>query len=307
MIFASPSLQNALEQVRRQPPLSPEEKALRAVHDNFAFEENVGPQRLAAFESLRGGGNDLRARAREYFERSVQGSKRGHVPSTFHAINTQALMSAAIEDNQTIVRVECIDDYFTANPAEPKALTLLDTVSTSLSGPLVRHLDSFPGERPAFGCFKAEVKSELKDRDNWLMRLVQRLGLGHWAPPAGISMRFALMEYSVGEVRNQARALADLAQPFAKPTVLDAGNSPFFFPAPATSRHGFAADLAPKPDQKNIREFLHIRIKYRPEHVSRIGTLHGPIAHGDLKSIRNAHLAVLRKQCDAPDFAAEMP
>lgn len=307
MRFASSDLQTILDTARAHVPATAEERAVRAVHDNFAFEENVGSDRQAEFERLPVPSSDLRARMQKYFERSVQGGRRGHLPSTFSPINAPALMAAAIEDNQTIVRLECVEDYFTANPPETDADTLETSLKPALTAPLVRHLDSFAGERPAFGCFKAEVKRELKDKGNWLIRLIQRLGLGHWAPPAGTRLRFALMEYSVGEVKRQAAGLTGLAQPFAKPTVLDARNSPFFFPSPADSKEGFAADLDPTPGQNSIREFLHIRIKYAPEHVTRIGTLHGPISHNDLKAIRNAHLTAVRERCHRADFGAEMP
>lgn len=306
MRFLNPSLQASLEAARAITPATPEEQAARARNDNFAFEENVAADRQAQFESLAVAG-DLAARAQRYFDRLVQGATRGHLPSTFHPVNAQALMSTAIEDNQTIIRLECVEDFFTANPPEDDVDTLESSLAPSLTTPLVRHLDSFPGERPAFGAFKAEVKAELKDKTDWLIRLIRRLGLGHYAPPAGISLRFALMEYSVGEVKRQAAALAGLASPFAKPTVLESRNSQFFFPSPMGSAEGFAADLAPTPGQKSIREILHTRIKYAPEHVTRIGTLRGPIDHGDLKTMRNAHLTAVRDRCARPDFAAEMP
>jgi hypothetical protein len=74
MRFASPDLQTILDSVR-------------AVHDNFAFEENVGSDRQAEFERLAVPSSDLRARMQKYFERSVQGGRRGHLPSTFSPIN----------------------------------------------------------------------------------------------------------------------------------------------------------------------------------------------------------------------------
>ena len=90
--------------------------ALRAVGDNFAFEENVGPDRLADFEAFNPTNPNLRATAGEYFWELVQGVERTHTPSTFRPVNRSALLPGDIEPAQKIIRIERVDEALNKLP-----------------------------------------------------------------------------------------------------------------------------------------------------------------------------------------------
>lgn len=148
----------------------------RALGDNFLFEENVGSDRQADFEGVSVTGPGLRAGAADYFFTTVQGVRRGHTPTTFSPVNGPALLPAGIEPVRKIVRLECIDDALSrmavtlrageaAMAASPREASVLD--------PLIRVLNQYPGARPAFACFKAEVAADLREPD-WLIRLLAR-------------------------------------------------------------------------------------------------------------------------------------
>ena len=226
---------------------SARDPALRAVGDNFAFEENVGPKRLVDFEEFDAMGGGLKKIAAEYYHSSVQGEERNHTPSTFRLVNASALMSVNIERAQKIVRVEHVDDAL--QKAQMNFDDLRDAVASnppddSVVAPFLRVLNEYSGARPAFACFKAEVAADLAELD-WLSRLRVRLGLGHHALSDGQTAHFALMEYTVGEVFEQATDAIE--RPFAIPTVLESRNSEFFFPAPSGSGEGYAVDLDTLP------------------------------------------------------------
>jgi hypothetical protein len=284
----------------------------RAIGDNFAFEENVGSDRLADFECFVATAPGLVPIAAEYFFVSVQGLRRDHLPSTFAPANASALMRADIEPTQRIVRIERLDDILsrggTASRAEIDAdfARLHDAVATrpmdrSVVDPMIRALNLYPGARPSFACFKAEVAADLATTD-WLPPLHGRLGLGHHALAAGEFGHFALMQYTVADVLSQA----NVVQPFAIPTVLEARNSEYFFPAPVGQGIGYAVDLDPTAGRDWIREFLHIRLTYSPDHLARVARLTGPTPDLGLAAVRDAHLTRVRARCTRPDYGAPM-
>jgi hypothetical protein len=289
----------------RRPPL-------RAIGDNFVFEENVSPDRMADFENFRSTVTGLRPVAAEYFFAMVQGTRRDHLPVTFAPVNAAALMAAGIEPTQKIVRVERLDDLLnrggTATAAEIVAdFTRLEAAvaahppERAVIDPLLRTLNLYPGARPAFACFRAEVAADLAELD-WLVRLHARLGLGHHALPDSETAHFALMQYTAAEVFRQAA----VTQPFAVPTVLEARNSEFFFPAPAGQGVGYAVDLDPAAGRDGIREFLHVRLTYGAEHLVRVGRLTGPSSAIRLAAVRDAHLERVRGRCSRPDYGEPM-
>jgi hypothetical protein len=284
----------------------------RALGDNFAFEENVGPNRLAHFEAFPATARGLLPVAAEYFFASVQGTRRDHVPSTFLPLNAEALMPAGIEPTQKIVRIERLNDILNgsgaATPGElqnafDRLRDALDAspADRSVIDPIIRQFSIFPGARPAFACFKAEAAPDLAAPD-WLPRLIDRLGLGHFALTGGESGYFALMQYTVGEVFKQAT----VGRPFAVPTVLEARGSEYFFPAPTGQGVGYAVDLDPSARRDLIREFLHARLTYRADHMARVGQLTGPSSAIDLAATRDAHLARIHARCTRKDYGATM-
>ncbi|MBF0307843.1 MAG: hypothetical protein HQL41_19695 [Alphaproteobacteria bacterium] len=282
----------------------------RARGDNFAFDEHVGPDRLADFESFDFQAPGLKGACGEYFYSSVEGAERTHVPSTFASINERALRYENIEDNQKIVRLERIDDALGAagHANERDAAFERLTAATgfqrdeSVIQPILRQFEAYIGARPVFACFHCEVATDLKAPD-WLPRLVARLGLGHHVLQRGERGYFALMTYTVGEVREQAR---HIAHPFAVPTVLESRGSPHFFPAPYGRREGYAVDLDHRADRVSICEFLHARLSYRPAHLVKVGRLDGPTPDLDLAAVRDAHLRRVRERVGRPDFGAPM-
>jgi hypothetical protein len=284
----------------------------RAIGDNFAFEENVGADRLADFERFGATVTGLLPIAAEYFSVSVQGFRRGHIPSTFAPVNASALMSAGIEPTQKIVRIERLDEILSRGGAASRAeidtdfARLRDAVEAhpmdrSVVDPLIRSLNLYPGARPSFACFKAEAASDLATPD-WLPGLLARLGLGHYALKVGEIGHVALMQYTVEEVFKQAT----VAHPFAVPTVLESRGSEYFFPAPAGQGVGYAVDLDPAAGRDWIREFLHVRLTYRADHLARVARLTGPTPAIGVAAVRDAHLTRVRAKCARPDYGAPM-
>lgn len=272
----------------------------RAMGDNFAFEENLGPDRVKHFEKFVGDQPGLIPNTEQYFFEAVQGQLRSHVPVTFQPINSQALMSAGIEPNQTIARIECIDtplvdsgtDYaaLAANPRDP-----------SLSTPLLRAMNQYAGARPAFACFRAELADDLT-ADDWLPRLIARLGLGHFAAKRGETKRFALMKYLAKEVVDSTH----VKQPFAIPTVLESRCNEFFCPAPPGPGVGYAVDLDAATGRGWVREFLHMRVTWKAEHLDRLGAITGPTPPLALAAARDAHIGRLRTAADRPNYGEDM-
>jgi hypothetical protein len=274
----------------------------RAIGENFAIEENVGPNRRAHFEGETTREAELREAAEAYFRDTVQGMARGHPSSTFDpTLNAEALLPATVEGNQKIIRLEKIDGLIAAEPDLD-----FDRLQGAIGGRsggrdldvLAQFVDLFrtyPGERPAFVTWKSEVEADLKAAD-WLDRLIGRLGLLHHFHGPG---KFALMEYLAQDVIDTA-ANRGVARPFALGTVLECRNNPAFFPAPRGGRTGFAVGL----DADAARELLHMRIDYLPTHVVKLGQRTGPKPVPDLAAARLRHAGWVRTVANRPDFGS---
>jgi hypothetical protein len=278
-----------------------------AIGENFSIEENVGDSRRDHFESYTVADSELRNAANSYFRGSVQGNIRGHTSSTFEpALNEMALLPSTIEPNQKIVRLERIDRLISNDPdlafdrlIEAHRDRDDDTLTAFTNLFLV-----FPGERPAFAAFKAEVDEDLKKPD-WVRRLILRMGLYHHFPIAdGEIYKFALMEYAGTDVFSQAEPKT-IERPFALATVLECQNNPAFFPVPRGSPNRFTVDfLDETPAAPTVREVLHIRLDYGKQHVLKFGQLSGPADRPDLVAARERHLAALRSATGRDDFGA---
>jgi hypothetical protein len=264
----------------------------------------VGSDRAADFEGFGAIDPGLLAAVGAYFFTSVQGNRRDHTPSTFTAMNAAALMSDGIDPNQKIVRIERIDDVLDSRRLDFEAIRrglAGSPPDASVVAPLIRALNEYTGARPAFACFRAEVAPDLAAAD-WLPRLRERLGLGHFSPADGETWHFARMEYTAAEVFSQAA----MAQPFAVPTVLDTRASEFFFPAPAGVGFGYTVDLDPAAVRATVREFLHVRLTYEVRHMVKVAALAGPLPATPLAAARDAHLGRVRAACGRPDYGAMM-
>ena len=110
------------------------------------------------------------------------------------------------------------------------------------------------------------------------------------------------MQYTVAEIIAQT----NIATPFAVPTVLEARNSEYFFPAPAGRGVGYTVDLRAAGGQVLTREFLHVRLTYKAHHLLRVAQMTGPTPQVALAAARDAHLAGLRTRCTRPDYGAMM-
>ncbi|NBB82910.1 MAG: hypothetical protein GVY28_05835 [Alphaproteobacteria bacterium] len=278
----------------------------RAVGENWRLEENVSEDRQRAFETLPV--NDLKTAAQAYFDASVQGTGRDHASSTFDpAVNDPALLGATVDPNQKIVRLEQIDFALSKEGADGGGLTYERLAGSLPESPerrlLAEAFQQFANARPAFAAFRAEMAADLK-RDDWLLRVIRRLGLIHLLPAAGQTLHFALMEYTAKEVLAQARAAATpVDRPFALATVLEARWHAAFHPVPAGSANGFAVDICDDPKPAMAQEVLHVRFDYEPRHVVRFGWLAGPIAVTGIAGHRRAHRRRLRSDAGCAAFA----
>jgi len=304
MEFLRADLQNDLAHLR-----SSRSAPDRAVGDNFAFEERVGDARRRAFEADGPTTNQLLILLADHFRLRVQGALRSHIPVTFATINNGAIYEPDIEANQKIVRVECIDhalNNMRRSFADIEQAARPSARDDDLIGQLVDQFALYPGARPAFVAFKSEVAPDLGEPD-WLLRLRNRLGLGHYSPMPGQRQRFALMEYLVKDVVAEWRPLEmrGAHRPFAFPTVLESQGSAYFFPSPQELPSSFAVDLG-GPGRTFIREMLHIRITYIPDHLTKVGELVGPLAPFQLGFVRDGHLEQLRRESGRVDFGSDM-
>ena len=279
----------------------------RAVGDNLQFEERVCTTRRDNFENADGTISSLIDLQALYFAVAVQGTRRDHVPATFAAANEDALYRPDLEPNQKIVRLECLDDILRGtnrtfaelvNAREPA------TRDEDLVAHIVDQFALYPGARPAFVAFKSEVAGAA----DWLMRLRNRMGLGHYQPAPGQRQAFGLMEYLVKDVIAEWHPLEPrgAVRPFAFPTVLDGkGVSSYFFPSPRNLPSSFAVDLN-GPGRDPIREMLHVRITYKMHHLTRVGELVGPLPPIKLAAARDAHLERLRRDSGRGNFGGAM-
>jgi hypothetical protein len=281
----------------------------RAIGDNFLFEERVSDERRIFFENFDASAAQLAALHRKHFNSAVQGVRRNHIPTTFQVLNNQALYEPDIEPNQKLIRLERIDDILNGAGQDYAALRgALSPRDDALISTIVDQWKIFPGARPSFVAFKSELDEDLQKSD-WITRLRDRLGLGHFSPAPGERQSFALMEYKVRDVLDEWAALKSrgVERPFAFPTVLEAPGSPHYFPSPAGSAAGFTIDLTEtEGNRPPIREFLHIRLNYRTEHLVRVGQLVGPMPEVRLGAARDAHLDKLRRQSGRTDFGLMM-
>ena len=161
----------------------------------------------------------------------------------------------------------------------------------------------FSGERPAFAVFKLDIENDLGEPD-WLQRFVTRAGLFHHYPynPEDPAI-FALMEYTAGDVVQQALAKG-LESCFAVPTVLESMNNPAFCPTPRSSGSGYAVDLHERDcSVSRVREILHARFDYSWEHVKRLVKWSGAVAP-DVEMAVERQLDFLRRISGREDFGA---
>ena len=137
-----------------------------AVGDNCAFEERVCDVRRDAFEAA--AISPLMDLLAYHFKLDVQGALRSHIPVTFTTINDGAIYRPDVEPNQKIVRIECIDtplNDIRRSFADIEQAVRPGHRDIDLVAQLVDQLRLYPGARPAFVAFKAEVVADLGASD----------------------------------------------------------------------------------------------------------------------------------------------
>ena len=85
------------------------------------------------------------------------------------------------------------------------------------------------------------------------------------------------------------------------PTVLDGWFSEAFCPAPKGERVGRVVDLSSRLENP-LREVVHPFVRYRAEHLFRVGYIHESVPH-DLGEARAAHILYLREERSRPSYA----
>jgi hypothetical protein len=303
MLFNDPQLQNALAQWRQMA-----EALKRSEADNIWFEQRVSAARQQVFEQEASGASNAVSLCKahtDYCKTFVQVD--GEVPHTFVAALKPADLGP-IDEMQRIVRIESLVRPLRAhgisfeelkNAFEKKEMTVVDGFLGAWNGSNLRDW------RPVFGVFKDEVMDDLTEAD-WPTRLRDRLGLAHHNCADG-PIPIALMEYSVAEVRTAATAFA-VSSAFTAPTVLDSDPWPYFFPAPPELCYGRTMALYKVADDKDLlAEFLHFRIVYKREHLSRLDEIRMPPNAFDLRELRNHHLLALQLASGREDYGEEIP
>lgn len=278
----------------------------RAPADNLWFEERVSQARHHRFESLAPdtpSATSLADWQTVYCATFVQTDD----PDTFRdSFDPAHLVPGLLDTQQRIVRLERIP---------VTSLNEAGLIFDDLARAFARHdhavVDVFlqrwnvrRDSRPAFAAWKDEVIDDLGHTD-WPDRLRDRLGLAHHDPDAAGPIPVMLMEYDVASVLRTASGRG-IRVAFVSPTVLDSPPWPWFFPSPAALAYGRTVDLSAGAPRL-LAEFLHVGMTYTRDHIARIGEITRPIGRGDLRGLRNGHLAALRAAARRPDFGEDMP
>ncbi|SIS54576.1 hypothetical protein SAMN05421779_102530 [Insolitispirillum peregrinum] len=241
------------------------------------------------------------------------------LPETFTTANSTPALSGPIlspdGQKQELVRLECLDyaieenlvryhdtlihhvdvlrgrenaEHFTVKEATDSVAAICDALNHS---PFAR--------APRFAAFAQELEKDIEEAD-WIIRLRDRLGLGHYRPTARFPTRvLALMRYSVEDVVRAAER-AGAAHALTVPTVLDSELNEFFFPSPRDLDYGRTLNLA--DDQTRLAaEVLHMRIDYLPKHVWKVGIV-TTSPDRDVKCLREHHLICLQLDSGRDDF-----
>lgn len=276
---------------------------------NYLIEENVSDLRRGLVEAYELGTDEVRKIVKSYFDGTIQGISRGHRSTTFDpTVNADALLSATVEPNQKIIRLERIDRVLSKDPSLDftRVLAAKKSGDSAVLQAFVDLFLTYPGERPSFCAFKREVENDLEAPD-WLNRLIDRMGLYHFYPfDSSQTYSFALMEYTAKDVLAQATA-KDVERPFAVATVLECQDNPAFFPVPKGASFGFTVDLRERiPPRPSVREILHMRYDYSWKNVWKLAQWSGT-AMPDIAASRDRHLATLRRDTGRADFGNVTP
>lgn len=322
MRFHNSTLQNGVDEM-----CSRMQQELRAIADNYIFEEAVSVRRAATFEAFVGdvaNDQELLDRHVDYIRDNLEIDEE--TPDTFRlALGPTA--NFKLDEAQDLVRVEGLrgplEEFFGFRASDGVNLLLKSYEdikkawngnsrdSGALLNKFLKTWNARRDERPSFSTFLDSLRDDAGHVD-WQHRLRDRLGLAHYEPQSGIPIPVALMVYSVKEVTAVARADA---APFACPTVLDSKPWGYYFPAPEVIHYGRAMALRTDGSEDNLQpEILHTRIEYKPSHIKALALIERQWGPKDLRDLRNHHLLKIRLALldvpsaeGRPEFGEEMP
>lgn len=283
----------------------------RAEAHNIAFEERLDQHRLTKFErSLKTPCTDhiyLRRQLSEFVATFIEVAEP-HIPLTFQTQNGGASMGK-ISPEQKLVRIENITRHLSNSGLTltelADSLASADPAVSAKSEIFINQWNLARDNRPTFAAFKDQLLAEIGDSE-WPHKLRDRLGLAHYGTGGG-PLIVALMEYTVYDVRTEARRSPDIEYPHCIPTFLDAKPSAQFFPAPKNLPAGAPMALFEIwSDEELIAEILHSRLTYHRHHIAKLGeiTSDGPMVN--IRSMRNNHLAALQLAAVRDDFGKEL-
>ncbi len=297
-----------------------------AYGENYLFEERVSSQRQVDYEmALQGQIPDLDAWDRWHRGTYLPKAIHRPVPEPFTAVNSAAAHAADLAEDQWLVRVEKLTYALRETGLEIDRLQeFLDVAAGGPSGGKFNSLDAEAelqgvcdslnrnpnGVRPRFAGFFQDVENTLGLPD-WPDQVRDRFGLAHIDPGPGATLPIAVMRYPVREVLAAAAKQSDAVHPICVPTVLDHEFTAWFMPAPRDLLYGRTLQLAGDPGcEAKIAEVLHLRLRYKPRHIYRVGAVTEPLTglvNTRLKPLRAEHLFCLQYDSGRDDFGQLPP
>lgn len=290
---------------------------------NLAFEETASEARRKDFEACfaecaepggaaaASGVDALRCAHGSYFEYDIKRASNASHP-VFSAGNAAASLDT-IDDDDWLIRLEDANwalDEIKADFEQLEAALARQPRDADGFAALVEFVDAMNrlrgDNRPTFVARLQEVKRELAYVD-WPRRMRTRLGLAHYRPGAR-PFHIAVFKYKVRDVREQCRAAGFAGPFFTKPTALDQGPWPYFYPAPNEITGGCCMPLSPYPmaGSELFCEIQHPKIEYRVRDLHLLGKLDTVEPREPIKALRNAHLLGVRNESGRADFGAMM-
>jgi hypothetical protein len=243
MRFADSLLNDALDLWAKDPDLRQ-----RACAHNIAFDERLAGSRGDFFEAMTTGfgiaPDGLRRRAIDYYRDYVRVS-RG-IPHTFLDLNASAGITAVARDLD-LIRIEDLRDPLDKTGVDAvrlaDAIGKHDKTSRALLDWFCEQWNTRPDIRRNPRCFSAlkdECLFEISASD-WPELLRNKFGLDHFDGSRSGPIFVALMEFTAGDVLDEAATIAGLKFAFSIPTALDSD------PNLNSSQHRPQPDSVPAP------------------------------------------------------------
>lgn len=297
---------------------------LRAYAENVYFDERIGSDRQAGYETSLSDFAPTIDDWREAHGEYLAGAVTVDLPETFLTINGKAALPPAVwselGSGQVLVRIESLDHMLTHTKlgslddlenaralftGERRDDRVSQDDAKALLEMMCRSLNTNPyANRPRFAAFAQELEADINAPD-WANRLRDRLGLAHFPSKTKSGpWPVALMRYTVKEVAKRATHLR-ANHPLTVPTVLDDQPYEIFHPAPEEANYGRTLHLGDNHDCAGLAsEVLHPRIDYLPHHIWKIGaiTTRADLSQERLVEMRKTHIECLQLTTERFDF-----